>query len=157
MMSGCVFSALTVINCSGHMLSTSSVHTSMLYSPLSYAEIYFHRVPMTMLASAVWHGLNPGYYLCLMNVPLILLAQDKLENSLKNKLTGAAMKAFGWVNWFLTMWLFSYLSIAFLMLDISSTLFYWKSIYFFGHIVIASIFIFGIVFTGRKSSNVKSK
>ena len=59
------------------------------------SDIVYRRVPgpkgprtiLVMLISAVWHGIYPGYYLCLGSVPFILMVEDLYERIMRRKLS----------------------------------------------------------------------
>merc|ERR1712071_451408 len=75
------------------------------------------RVTITMLVSAFWHGVHSGYYLSMLTVPFILVAEDLAK-----------------VFWF------SYMGVAFSLLAMNLTLNYWTSIYFIGHVAIVLVY-----------------
>ncbi|XP_054762558.2 lysophospholipid acyltransferase 7-like [Lytechinus pictus] len=86
----------------------------------------------TMLVSAFWHGIHPGYYLSFLTVPLVLWAEDLLIKSFRteqNKVT------FDWINWFLRMRAFDYLACGFLLLSWEAVTRYWASTFFIVHVV----------------------
>lgn len=41
------------------------------------------RTVVTMLISAFWHGVHSGYYLSMLTVPYILLAEDAIKKKLR--------------------------------------------------------------------------
>lgn len=46
---------------------------SYVYKPFPYKK---YRTNVTMLVSAVWHGVYAGYYFCIATVPFALLYED---------------------------------------------------------------------------------
>ncbi|KAG1707499.1 Lysophospholipid acyltransferase 7 [Nymphon striatum] len=113
------------------------------------------KIPVTMLTSAVWHGVNPGYYISLLNVPLVIMAQDQMEKAIRDKLSESARLVYDWISWFMTMFLFSYLIVGFLILDATSTYLFWKSIYFIGHVMMLSFILIGYVISVSYKNSMK--
>lgn len=56
------------------------------------ARSYVLRSAWTMLLSAYWHGLHPGYYLSFLTVPLCLAAESRLESALRGRLGPGASR-----------------------------------------------------------------
>lgn len=107
-----------------------------------------------MLVSAYWHGIWGGYYLSLLTVPIILIAEDLMIKAFRteeNKVT------FDWLNLLFRMRGFEYLSIAFLVLSGAALWTYWRSIYFIGHIVTFTFIALGLFFkpTKKKAENLQ--
>ncbi|GFU03704.1 lysophospholipid acyltransferase 7 [Nephila pilipes] len=42
------------------------------------------KICITMLVSAFWHGVHPGYYLCLCSAPLFLFVETEVEKAFKH-------------------------------------------------------------------------
>lgn len=99
------------------------------------------RMLVTMMVSSFWHGIYPGYYLCLLSAPLFLLAEAEVENLFKKKASPLGKQLFDWIWWIVKMQAFSYMGMAFLLLRIDKTLHYWWSIYFIGHVFVLVIFV----------------
>lgn len=55
------------------------------------------RAACTMLVSAYWHGLHPGYYLSFLSVPLWLAAESAAERRLGGVLGGPLGRTVQWV------------------------------------------------------------
>ncbi|OQV16670.1 Lysophospholipid acyltransferase 7 [Hypsibius exemplaris] len=92
------------------------------------------RTIVVMFVSAYWHGLHGGYYVGLLTVPLMLAAEDWVPRD--------APRWGKFLNWFIRMRAFEYMSVGFMCLTYSRTMGYWSSIYFVGH-VIAVLFVVG--------------
>ncbi|XP_055337429.1 lysophospholipid acyltransferase 7-like [Paramacrobiotus metropolitanus] len=112
----------------------------------------YRRVPMksirtvvVMFVSAYWHGLHGGYYLSLLTVPLMLMAESWISR----------YDSFGakFANWFLRMRAFEYMSVGFMCLTGARTWRYWSSLYFAGHIIAVVVFVAGQVY--RKMTRAK--
>ena len=73
-----------------------------------------HRAACTMLVSAYWHGLHPGYYLSFLSVPLWLAAESAAERRLGGVLGGPLGRT---VQWVLKMRAYEYLCVGFVLLE----------------------------------------
>ena len=104
-----------------------------------------------MAVSAFWHGIHPGYYLSFMTVPLMLLAEDLMKASFRTEKNRAF---FDWANWFFRMRAFEYLSMGFLLLGWSSTIRYWQSTYFIGHVFVFLFIGLGYYFRPKRNATV---
>ncbi|KAG5444483.1 Lysophospholipid acyltransferase 7 [Clonorchis sinensis] len=103
------------------------------------------RSTWTMLLSAYWHGLHPGYYLSFMIIPLALVAESGLS-----VLVGACGEALpsgslSFFSWILKMRVFEYCAMGFLLLDARATWDYWHSIGFSVHIVLILVIVLSTI------------
>lgn len=94
------------------------------------------RVTITMLVSAFWHGVHSGYYLSMLTVPFILVAEDLA----KRKFRSLNPSGFDVVSGLAKVFWFSYMGVAFSLLAMNLTLNYWTSIYFIGHVAIVLVY-----------------
>ena len=104
-----------------------------------------------MAVSAFWHGIHPGYYLSFMTVPLMLLAEDLMRSAFRSEKNRAF---YDWANWFFRMRAFEYLSMGFLLLGWSSTIRYWQSTFFIGHLLTFLFIGLGYAYRPRRSAYV---
>ncbi|KAK3871125.1 hypothetical protein Pcinc_023689 [Petrolisthes cinctipes] len=88
---------------------------------------------LTMLASAYWHGVHSGYYLSMLTVPFILMVEDYYDKLVRRNMDETSQKAYDWFSWFVKMQNFSYMGMAFLLLRVDTTLYYWHSIGYLYH------------------------
>jgi len=102
------------------------------------------RTTMVMLVSSIWHGVHPGYYLSLGSVPLCLLVEDLYKHLIRSRLTEAGKAKYDWVNWFIRMRWFDYLGMGFLLLRIDTTLTYWSSVFYIGHLSLVIFYLLGL-------------
>lgn len=102
------------------------------------------RVTITMFMSAFWHGIYPGYYLCLLSVPFQLMAEDVMAKAFRRNATEEGQKIYDRICWFFKMHAFSYMGVGFYLLEIKPTLSYWMSIYFLGHVLMGVFYAFGL-------------
>jgi lysophospholipid acyltransferase 7 len=108
-----------------------------------------------MGVSAFWHGIHPGYYLSFLTVPPILMAEEAMIGAFRHdEASPLQQQLFDWGCWFFKMRGFDYNCMGFLLLRLDSTLRYWKSIYFAGHLVTAAFYLLG---TAVKRMRLKKK
>ncbi|XP_064084909.1 lysophospholipid acyltransferase 7-like isoform X1 [Macrobrachium nipponense] len=88
---------------------------------------------LTMLTSAYWHGVHSGYYLSMLTVPFILAIEDYFDRLVRRKLGDTGKKLYDWFSWFIKMQNFAYMGMAFLLLRVNTTLYYWHSIGYLYH------------------------
>lgn len=118
----------------------------------------FRSTLFTFITSAFWHGVNPGYYLTFATGALyqtcgkfyrrnfrpIFLAED-----------GKTPLKYKWIYDLICMYVikiaFGYLVQPFLVLNLKDSIQAWRSVYFYGHIIIAVSFF---LFTGPFSKQV---
>ncbi len=115
-----------------------------------------HRVAITMMVSAFWHGIHPGYYLSFITVPISMFAEEVAAVTFRKNRSAKQQEIFDWVNWFWKMRLFDYMCMSFLLLTLKDTLRYWASIYFAGHLVALFFVIVGFAlrpWRARKSQD----
>ncbi|KAH1180824.1 hypothetical protein KIL84_001758 [Mauremys mutica] len=109
---------------------------------------YVMRSGWTMLISAYWHGLHPGYYLSFLTIPLCLAAEGAMEAGLRGR-RGAAPepepdRSWGaWLHWFLKMRAYDYMCMGFVLLELGATLQYWRSVYFCVHLGALALLLLG--------------
>ncbi|KAM4652809.1 lysophospholipid acyltransferase 7 isoform 1-T3 [Discoglossus pictus] len=97
----------------------------------------------TMLISAYWHGIHPGYYLSFLTIPLCLASEGAIEAGLRRRLSDSGKLVFDWVHWFFKMRAYDYMCMGFVLLTFSDTVRYWHSIYFAVHVLAVVILILG--------------
>lgn len=117
---------------------------------------YVLRSAWTMLLSAYWHGLHPGYYLSFMTIPLCLAAEGYLESALRRHLSPGGQKAWDWFHWFLKMRAYDYMCMGFVLLSMGDTLRYWASIYFWVHFLALACLGLGLALGGGSPSKRKT-
>lgn len=117
---------------------------------------YVLRSAWTMLLSAYWHGLHPGYYLSFMTIPLCLAAEGCLESALRRHLSPRGQQAWDWVHWFLKMRAYDYMCMGFVLLTMGDTLRYWASIYYWIHFLALACLGLGLALGGGSPSKRKT-
>ncbi|XP_074872113.1 membrane-bound acylglycerophosphatidylinositol O-acyltransferase MBOAT7 [Carettochelys insculpta] len=109
---------------------------------------YVMRSAWTMLISAYWHGLHPGYYLSFLTIPLCLAAEGAMEAGLRRRWgagpgAGAERSWGAWVHWFLKMRAYDYMCMGFVLLELGHTLRYWRAVYFCVHAGALALLLLG--------------
>lgn len=113
------------------------------------------RVSITMIVSAFWHGVHPGYYLSFLTIPFNLIAEDAMISAFRRDASVNRQKVFDWFCWFFKMRTFDYMCMGFLLLSLNDTLRYWQSVYFIYHVVIVVFIVVGyVVQMSRKKASV---
>ncbi|XP_077979475.1 membrane-bound acylglycerophosphatidylinositol O-acyltransferase mboat7-like [Glandiceps talaboti] len=125
------------------------------------ANFVYRRVPsrawrtsVTMLVSAFWHGIHPGYFLSFMTVPIILFAEDVMIKAFRKPENETT---YDWINWFFRMRGFEYLSMGFLLLRWDYTIRYWMSSYFICHVISAIFIGIGILYKPKRKRKEEIK
>lgn len=85
-----------------------------------------YRVLVTMLVSAVWHGVHSGYYFCILGVPFYLPIEDVYTKLVRKDATGLKLTVINCLFWVSKFFAFSYMGIAFLMLTLDKIWFYYR-------------------------------
>ena len=119
-----------------------------IYRRLSGKASRAVRTLAVMAASSAWHGVYSGYYLSLCSVAFVLPVEDLFDKVLRRKLVessfGKLTLAFDWIGWFVRFQWFSYLGMGFRLLRIDTTLKFWSSIYFIGHLSLPAFYLVGL-------------
>ncbi|XP_013400325.1 lysophospholipid acyltransferase 7 [Lingula anatina] len=150
--SGCEMSSTVREGMKSWNMSVQFWLAHFVYSRVPFRSI---RTFLTMLVSAYWHGIHPGYYLSFLLVPFVLMAEDAMIKAFRDNASNKQQQIFDWFWWFFKLRFLEYMSMGFLLLGLYSTLDYWSSIYFFGHVMTAVFYVTGLVFMKRKSSGKK--
>ncbi|XP_053699766.1 lysophospholipid acyltransferase 7 isoform X2 [Synchiropus splendidus] len=116
-------------------------------------KAYTLRAGWTMLISAYWHGLHPGYYLSFLTIPLCIAAESAMEAGVRSKLGPQGQNVFDWVHWFLKMRAYDYMCMGFVLLKASDTINYWSSIYFIMQVIAVCCIIVGRALKGTKRAD----
>lgn len=84
------------------------------------------RTHATLLVSALWHGVYPGYYFCILGAPFYLPIEDIYNKLFRKSAEGFTLQCINVVFWISKFFAFSYLGIAFQLLTIDRIWFYYK-------------------------------
>ncbi|XP_077490027.1 membrane bound O-acyltransferase domain containing farjavit [Amblyomma americanum] len=99
------------------------------------------RALLTMTLSAIWHGLEPGYFLCLVTSTAYIVGEEQLEVMVQRRRTIVGRLVGRLLLWFCKMQSFTYMLAAFLLLDVERIWQYYHSVYFVGHIYVAILLL----------------
>ena len=113
------------------------------------------RMWATFFFSAFWHGVQPGYYLTFMSVPMVIVAQSLMEKLIQPSPKWKTV--YDWINWFMLYRSFEYLSVAFILLEIEAIIKTWILMCFYNHILIIFCIVLPLVLTRSSSAEHKSK
>ena len=100
------------------------------------------RAFIVMMTSSIWHGVYAGYYLSLGSVPFVLAVEDLYEKILRRKLKDTQI--YDKVAWFMRFQWFSYLGMGFQLLRIDTTMKFWNSIFYVGHLILPIFYLCGL-------------
>jgi lysophospholipid acyltransferase 7 len=89
----------------------------------------------TMFVSAYWHGLHPGYYMSMLTCTPGIWAETYMDKGFKQRfMSPKHFYLFDLFTWFCRSRLFDYMSMGFILLDYNTTIRFWSSVYFIGHV-----------------------
>jgi lysophospholipid acyltransferase 7 len=100
------------------------------------------RTVAVMVTSSAWHGVYVGYYLSLGSVPLVLAVEDMYEKIIRKRLEDT--RFYDFVAWFMRFQWFSYLGMGFQLLRVDSTMKFWHSIIYLGHLILPTFYVIGL-------------
>ncbi|XP_031574563.1 lysophospholipid acyltransferase 2-like isoform X2 [Actinia tenebrosa] len=120
-----------------------------------YDRVTKHRTLAVFALSAAWHGFYGGYYLTFTSAQLCLEAARAFRRSWREKFqkTVILSRVYDVITCLITAMILGYLTVPFVLLDPWQGLRFWRSMYFFGHII--SIMVL-LLHRGKGSRN-KSK
>lgn len=112
----------------------------------------------TYAMSAFWHGFYPGYYFFFLSVPMITMC----ERVGRKKLTPTFKPILGNTLWYILCWastsfVVQYMVMSFQLLAFDWGLTYWKSQFYFGHILCIAFYAVISCLPTPKGDKVKTK
>ncbi|KAF4521844.1 hypothetical protein B566_EDAN003718 [Ephemera danica] len=102
------------------------------------------RTGLTMLTSAYWHGVCIGYYLCFGSVPFYVPMEDIYDKLYRIPASGLKRKIIDGIFLVTRHFAFAYMATAFIYLHVDKIFFFWRSIYFMGHVCTAVAYVIGL-------------
>ncbi|XP_038069077.1 lysophospholipid acyltransferase 7-like [Patiria miniata] len=102
---------------------------------------------VTFLVSGYWHGIHPGYFLCFLTTPMILIAEDSMRVFRR----GDAIFWYDKVGWVMKCYTFQYVHMGFQLLGFWATMRHWASTYFLGHALTGFFLVVSIIFRPRRT------
>lgn len=119
-----------------------------------------YRTLVTLLVSAVWHGVYSGYYFCIVGAPFYLPIEDIWDRLLRRDAPASrpawlrlTVNVLFWVSKFFA---FSYMGIAFLLLTLDKIWFYYSSVWHLGYVYFAVMYVLGRVLLQRQRRSTGS-
>jgi len=114
------------------------------------------RTLATLAASAVWHGIHPGYYFCICGAPFYLPVEDLWNKLARTDATGVTRLALD-VIFVVSKWFaFSYMGTAFLLLSIDKIWHFYSSVYHIPYILWAVLYVTGFAILKMKPKKLSS-
>lgn len=116
-----------------------------------------YRTVVTMLTSAVWHGVYTGYYLCIGTVPFVLIIEDIWTKILlKNNQNEKQVKIYQFILWFFKMHYFGYQAMALYLLEVNKVMTYYNSVFHMGLLKWIALYVIGLRLLKIKRRNEKA-
>lgn len=125
-----------------------------------YKRVFFRPIGQgwTMFVSAYWHGLHPGYYMSMLTCTPGIWAETFMDKGFKQRfMSPKHYYLFDIFTWFCRSRLFDYMSMGFILLDYESTIRFWSSVYFIGHVYCAFFTILGLLLCQLPKPKVKKE
>lgn len=113
-----------------------------------------YRIMATMAVSAYWHGVHAGYYFCILG-PIVYLPIEDLYVKIFKSEKPQQQQIINGIFWILKFFAFSYLGTAFLLKDVDKIWFYYKSVYHFGYVFWAAMYVACLFLWKQKKSAMK--
>uniref|UniRef100_A0A224YSK4 Lysophospholipid acyltransferase 7 n=1 Tax=Rhipicephalus zambeziensis TaxID=60191 RepID=A0A224YSK4_9ACAR len=115
------------------------------------------RAMLTMTLSAIWHGLEPGYFLCLVTSTAYIVGEEQVEAAVERQRSLVGRLGGRLLLWFCKMQSFTYMLAAFLLLDAGRTWQYYRSVYFLGHAYVAVLLLWRFIAPLHRMPSAKLK
>nr|XP_020490241.1 lysophospholipid acyltransferase 1 [Labrus bergylta] len=114
-----------------------NIRTGVWLKTVCYDRAPKHRLALTFLLSALWHGVYPGYYFTFLTAIPITMAARTVRKSVRHYFLGFRGLKLGYdvLTWAATQLAICYTVMPFLLLAIEPTLVYYRSMYFHVHII----------------------
>ncbi|XP_034031132.1 lysophospholipid acyltransferase 1 [Thalassophryne amazonica] len=114
-----------------------NIRTGIWLKTVCYDRAPRHRLALTFILSAMWHGVYPGYYFTFITAIPITMAARAVRKSVRHYfLHSRGLKLFyDIVTWAATHLAISYTVMPFLLLAVEPTILFYRSMYFHVHIL----------------------
>uniref|UniRef100_A0A3Q2XVS6 Membrane bound O-acyltransferase domain containing 1 n=1 Tax=Hippocampus comes TaxID=109280 RepID=A0A3Q2XVS6_HIPCM len=123
-----------------------NIQTGNWLKTVCYDRVPRHRLVLTFILSALWHGVYPGYYFTFLTGILMTLAARAVRKSFRPYFLGSSRLKLGYdiLTWASTQMAICYTVMPFLLLATESTMVYYRSMYFHMHIfgILATIVLY---------------
>ncbi|XP_004077804.1 lysophospholipid acyltransferase 1 [Oryzias latipes] len=114
-----------------------NIRTGVWLKTVCYDRAPKHRLALTFILSALWHGVYPGYYFTFLTAIPITMAARAIRKRVRHHFLNSKGLKLGYdiVTWAATQLAICYTVMPFLLLSIDQTLTYYRSMYFHVHIL----------------------
>lgn len=114
-----------------------NIRTGIWLKTVCYDRAPKHRLALTFILSALWHGVYPGYYFTFITAIPITMAARTVRKSVRHYFLGFGGLKLGYdiLTWAATQLAICYTVMPFLLLAVEPTLVYYRSMYFHVHII----------------------
>ncbi|MBN3306088.1 MBOA1 acyltransferase, partial [Amia calva] len=114
-----------------------NIQTGAWLKRVCYERAPFYPTALTFVLSALWHGVYPGYYFTFITaIPITIAARLVRKTCRKYFLHSSTVKGmYDIVTWAITQLAVGYTVMPFLLLAVEPTLQYYRSMYFYFHII----------------------
>ncbi|XP_037129658.1 lysophospholipid acyltransferase 1 isoform X1 [Syngnathus acus] len=114
-----------------------NIQTGNWLKMVCYNRAPRHRLVLTYILSALWHGIYPGYYFTFITAIPLTLAARAVRKSFRHYFLGSrSLKlAYDVLTWASTQLAICYMVMPFLLLAVEPTMVYYRSMYFHMHIL----------------------
>ncbi|CAJ1061797.1 Lysophospholipid acyltransferase 1 [Xyrichtys novacula] len=114
-----------------------NIRTGVWLKTVCYDRAPKHRLALTFILSALWHGVYPGYYFTFITAIPITMAARAIRKSVRHHFLGYRGLKLGYdvITWAATQLAICYTVMPFLLLAVEPTLVYYRSMYFHVHII----------------------
>uniref|UniRef100_A0A3P8T9B3 Membrane bound O-acyltransferase domain containing 1 n=1 Tax=Amphiprion percula TaxID=161767 RepID=A0A3P8T9B3_AMPPE len=114
-----------------------NIRTGIWLKTVCYDRAPKHRLALTFILSALWHGVYPGYYFTFLTAIPITVAARAVRKSVRHLFLGSRVLKSGYdiLTWAATQFAICYTVMPFLLLAVDDTLVYYRSMYFHVHII----------------------
>ncbi|CAN9513997.1 unnamed protein product [Ophioblennius macclurei] len=114
-----------------------NIRTGIWLKTVCYDRAPRHRLALTFILSALWHGVYPGYYFTFLTAIPITMAARAIRKSIRHYFLGSSVLKMGYdvLTWAATQFAICYTVMPFLLLAVDQTLVYYRSMYFHVHII----------------------
>lgn len=111
----------------------------------------------TLCVSTYWHGVHPGYYFCMLASPFYLPIEDLYHKLFRENAKGFQRRIIDIIFWISKFFAFSYMGIAFLLMDLDKIWYYYGSVYHCGYVMWVSMYIIGVIIDKSKPKTKRDK
>uniref|UniRef100_A0A673CNF0 Membrane bound O-acyltransferase domain containing 1 n=1 Tax=Sphaeramia orbicularis TaxID=375764 RepID=A0A673CNF0_9TELE len=105
-----------------------NIQTGIWLKTVCYDRAPRHRLPLTFVLSALWHGVYPGYYFTFLTAIPITMAARAMRKSIRHFFLGSRGVKLGYdiITWAATQLAICYTVMPFLLLAVEPTLVYYR-------------------------------